>query len=405
MSLTLSRKDHWREVYRQQRLKNGYLWLEELEKNASPVTLAAANYDKILQAIEQTLKHEDSFDTGCDLLREVFPIAFGMADWGRWLVYLKGALATSQELRNRANEAYIHEWIADLELSLANLSEAENHFQLALEIYLDRGEMVRYGRNLPQLARVFAARGNIPKAMKLCQDALQLGQKNEAPIVIAGAHYGLAEVYFRSGDFELALNHSERATLKYEEIGKANFVFRTKVFAVVCKVYLKRYEEANVEADYLMELFNNSENAYDNLMASIYLRNVIGIMAFQQENYQTAEKHWQEAYRQNLMVGGKDSVASIGNNLGMVYTILEEYEAAEEMLVEALTLYEELGDVSRWANCMDNLVDLYEKMGNWAAARSTLETAIGRLEPEATMAYSQKMLHEMQQRLEKLPES
>jgi tetratricopeptide (TPR) repeat protein len=128
-------------------------------------------------------------------------------------------------------------------------------------------------------------------------------------------------------------------------------------------------------------------------------------MAFQQKNYETAEQHWQEANRQNSLVGAPDSGASIGNNLGMVYTILGEYEAAEEMLSEALALYDELGDVYRWANCMDNLVDLHEKMGNWVAARVTLETAIGRLEPKATLAHSQKMLQEMQQRLENLPES
>ncbi len=405
MSSILSKKDHWREVYRQKRLNNGYLWLEELEKTSDPAALTAANYDKILQAIEQTLKHKDSFDVGCDLLREVFPIAFGMVDWGRWLTYLKGALATSQEMSSRSNNAYLHEWIADLELSLTNFSEAEPHFRKALELYLEEGETARYGRILPRLARVYAAKGQLSEAIDLCQDALRLGQKNDIPIVIAGAYFGLAEFNLRLSNYEDALAQCELATTYYEEIGNENFVFRTRVLAVVCKVHLKRYDEANNEAEYLMELFNDSENPYDNLIASIYLRNTIGIMAFQQEDYHTAEKHWHEAYQQSSMIGVPDTVASLGNNLGMVYTILEEFEAAEAVLLEALKMLDQLGDVPRWANCMDNLVDLYEKMGDWAAAKSTLETAIGRLQPEATMAHSQKMLREMQHRLDNLPDN
>lgn len=405
MSTPVSKKDHWREVYRQQRLKNGHLWLEEFGKTSNPVMLAATNYDKILQAIEQTLKHEDSFDTGCDLLREVFPIAFGMADWGRWLVYLKGALAMSQQLNNRSNDAYLHEWIADIELSLTHLSEAEKHFRQALKIYLDEGEMVRYGRNLPQLARVYTARGEIPEAMELCLEALRLGQNDGMGIVVAGAHYGLAVNYQRTGEYEEALVHCSKAIAEYDAIGKHNFVFRIKTLEVACKVALGRFDEATVQSDGLVTLFNNSDNAYDNLMAMIYLRNVMGTMAFKIEAYHTAEEHWHEAYQQSLMVGAPDYLASLGNNLGKVYTILDEFEAAKEMFADALERYDQLGDEVRWANCMDNLVDLYEKTGDLAAAETTLRTAIGRLEPAATMLHSQKMLQKMQQRLENSPKS
>jgi tetratricopeptide (TPR) repeat protein len=252
---------------------------------------------------------------------------------------------------------------------------------------------------------VYAAKGNISDAIKLCQDSLLIGQKNDAEIVVAGGYYALSELYLRLGDFDEALAYCERSITYYEEIDKNNFVFRTKVLAVVCKVYLGRYDEAKREADYLMELFESSENAYDNLPASVYLRNTIGFMAFRQEDYISAEHHWQEAHRQNSMVGAPDAAASIGNNLGMVYTNLDEYEAAEDILVESLSLYNQLGDVHRWANCMDNLADLYEKMGDWEAFKHTLGVAIGRLEPAATMTHSQKLLGHMRQRLEKFQDN
>jgi tetratricopeptide (TPR) repeat protein len=403
MSSTVSKKDHWRKIYRQQRLQNAHLWLEELEQTSDPVALAAANYDNLLQAIEQTLKHEDSFTVGCDLLREITPIAFGMADWARLLIYLKSALANSRQLLNLSNKAYLNEWIADIELSLTNLDEAETHFQAALQLYLEEGETVRYGRILPRLARVYAAQGQLPRAMELCADALRLGIKGNETIVLADAYHGLADLNYRLNDWESSLFYCEHAIAKYLEVGKKNYVFRTRVLGVICKVFLEKYDEARVESDKLLELFNNSENAYDNLYDSIHLRRVIGFMAFKQEDYFTAEKHWQEAYNQNSLIGAPDLTASISNNLGKVYTKMGEFEAAEQMLSEALALYNRLGDVPRWANCMDNLVDLYEAIGDLPACRRILEQAIVRLEPEATMAYSRKLLQSMQLRLEKLP--
>jgi tetratricopeptide (TPR) repeat protein len=128
-------------------------------------------------------------------------------------------------------------------------------------------------------------------------------------------------------------------------------------------------------------------------------------MYFMLEDYLSAETHWQEAYNQNALIGMPDLTASIGNNLGKVYTKLKEYEAGEQILLESLTLFDQLGDIPRWANCMDNLADLYEEMGEFAAFKRTLEQAIARLEPQATMDHSQKLLQGMQQRLKQIPDN
>jgi tetratricopeptide (TPR) repeat protein len=236
----------------------------------------------------------------------------------------------------------------------------------------------------------------------LCNGALKLGQDSKEAIVIADAYHGLADFSHRLNELDKAIEQCEQARLSYEAVDKQSFVIRTRVLAVTCKVSLERYDEAKVEADDILRLFTNSENAFDSLIESIHLRRVIGFMAFKQKDYLSAEKHWQEAYNQTSLVGAPDLIASIGNNLGKVYTKMGEYNAAEQMLSEALALYDNLGDVQRWANCMDNLADLYEEMGDLAACQRTLEQAIARLEPEATMAHNQNLLQMMQQRFQKL---
>jgi hypothetical protein len=77
--------------------------LEEIERATNSNALIVASYDNILRAIEMTIEDEDSFEVGYDLLEEVYPIAFELADWERWLIYLQVALKMSQKLGWKAN--------------------------------------------------------------------------------------------------------------------------------------------------------------------------------------------------------------------------------------------------------------------------------------------------------------
>ena len=69
-------------------------------------------------------------------------------------------------------------------------------------------------------------------------------------------------------------------------------------------------------------------------------------------------------------------MAATCNNLGMVYTKMGEWQAAQEMLEQAVTAYRALGDVYNWANAMDNLAELYEVQGETAVSSQVLQEAI-----------------------------
>lgn len=119
-------------------------------------------------------------------------------------------------------------------------------------------------------------------------------------------------------------------------------------------------------------------------------------MAFGQENYQLAEAAWQEALQLLSQIQEPTELASIYNNLGMVYTKLAEWETAESMLLKAITSYRRFGDLFNWANSLDNLSDLYEAQGKTAEFKHTLQEAIAGLQVLKETPHANELLEYMQ---------
>ncbi|HFQ92464.1 MAG TPA: tetratricopeptide repeat protein, partial [Anaerolineae bacterium] len=132
------------------------------------------------------------------------------------------------------------------------------------------------------------------------------------------------------------------------------------------------------------------------------LKNNLGIVAFNQGNYKTAEIFWQDALRLHSQIQEPTELAGLYNNLGVLYTILAEWTTAKEMLQKAIAAYSELGDVYNWANALDNLADVYEAQGDTAVIPPILEEAIAGLQVIDRTPHTQKLLTSMQNHLKNL---
>jgi tetratricopeptide (TPR) repeat protein len=58
------------------------------------------------------------------------------------------------------------------------------------------------------------------------------------------------------------------------------------------------------------------------------LKNTLGVIAFNQSNYQAAELAWQEALQLSLQMQAPHQSASLYNNLGKLYTQMAEWDEA-----------------------------------------------------------------------------
>jgi tetratricopeptide (TPR) repeat protein len=170
---------------------------------------------------------------------------------------------------------------------------------------------------------------------------------------------------------------------------------------IAIRAELGEWEEIEQAAIGLMASLTNSGD----IRTLSQLKNNLGVIAFNQNQYTVAESFWQEALHLHSQIQEPTEQASLYNNLGAVYTLMEEWQAAHEMLDKAILAHQQLGDVYNWANSLDNLADLYEAQGETAVCRQVLEKAQSGLQPIAQTPHVEELLASITRRLADLPPS
>ncbi len=398
MNVPVSNRAHWREVFRRQSLVNAKHWLDMVESEEYPAKLIVADYENLLRALEIALASPDTFNLAFRLIRALFSVVYGYADWGRWLVYLQQALILSKELDKPLEEAYLLECKGDLLFPLNNLQEAENFFQQAGIILNDLHKVGDFSRILAKLALIFDLRGETTQGIEFCQHALSLALSEKDLQGVAHANLTISHIYGRARNWEKGLTAAQTAYELYQELNEPEFCNKTLMNIVAFWAELNNWEEVDRVSQPLIK----SLIAHGDIRTLSLLKNNLGVVAFNQGNYKKAELLWQDALRVHSQIQEPTELAGLYNNLGVLYTALREWTAAEEMLQKAILAYKELGDVYNWANALDNLADLYEAQGDTAVIPPILEEAIAGLQVIDRTLHTQKLLTSMQNRLKNL---
>ncbi|MCB9010042.1 MAG: tetratricopeptide repeat protein [Ardenticatenaceae bacterium] len=392
---TISDQARWRKVLQQQKIANARRWLSMLEKSSNPTTLVHEDYDNFLRALETTLQTSETLEIAYKLSQILYPIIFGYADWDRWLVYLTQIHQMSKLHREENKEARLLEQIGDIQYHKGDLRNAEEHYHTASLLYKKQGNLSSYSRTLAMLASLKDIQGESEEGISLCQKALATAEQAKDELALANANLNLSNIYRRIRNWEQALETAQTAYKLYHELGHSTLLTKASITLIAIWAASSNWDEINQLSMELMGVLNATGDVH-NLSQ---LKNNMGISAFSQGNYNLAEAAWQEALQLNLQIQEPTEIAGIYNNLGMVYTQLEEWETAEEMLLNAITAYRRFGDMFNWANSLDNLADLYEMQGQAAEFKHTLQEAIAGLQSLKETSHTVELLNYMQQRL------
>ncbi|NKQ36179.1 MAG: tetratricopeptide repeat protein [Chloroflexi bacterium] len=398
MDNPVSNHTHWREIFRRQSLVNAKHWLDMVENKKEPAGLVVTDYENILRALEIALASSETFNLAFRLIRALFSLVFGYADWDRWLIYLEQALILSQQLDKPLAEAYLLECKGDLLFSLNNLQEAERSFQQAGVILNELQKVGALSRILAKLALIFDLRGKTSQGIEFCQHAMSLALSEKNLRGVAHAHLTISHIYGRARNWEEGLTAAQTAYKLYQELNEPEFCNKTLMNIVAFWAELNNWEEV----DQVSEPLIKSLTAHGDIRTLSLLKNNLGVVAFNQGNYKKAELLWQNALRLHSQIQEPTELAGLYNNLGVLYTVLREWTAAEEMLQKAIIAYKKLGDTYNWANALDNLADLYEVQGDTAVIPPILEEAIAGLQVIDRTPHTQKLLASMQDRLKNL---
>lgn len=399
MTQAISNKGHWQQILNRQKLANAQRWLLEIQFHDDPSTLVSTNYDNFLRALETTLQNPTTFDLAYQLIQSIYVFALDYGDWDRWLIYLENALHISQEIKRETEEATLLVQVGDILYRMADLQRAGELYGKALNQFKNQNDMIGYANTLTKQAMLLDLQGRMYEGISLCQQALEIAKSLEKGDVIAQTYQYLSRIYYRSRNWEAALEASQKAYDYYLIQGPAKLARKALMSIIAIWAEFGKWEEVDKVSEKLVAELTSSGD----IRTLSQLKNNLGVVAFNQAHYKVAERFWQEALHLHSQIQKPSKQATLYNNLGVVYTLLEEWQAAHEMLNEAVEAHDQLGDVYNWANSLDNLADLYEAQGGTAVCRQVLEKAQIGLQPIAETPHAKELLNTITERLKSLP--
>jgi tetratricopeptide (TPR) repeat protein len=399
MSPPVSKPDKWLAVLQQRRLANIEYWLHKLDTCEELANFVLEEYDNLLRTLESALRQDGTFHLAYRLIRKLSLVVFGYVDWDRWLVYLEEAIHVSRRLQLEAERAFLLERISHIHVHRAEYGQAELLYREAAEIFQKLGDLESYAYTLSRLGQTtYVLRQNLRESVALCEQAIQLGHQLQNHILIGHLYDALAYVYERAREWQLCLQTAQAAYDIFQHSNQPRMKEYILSRIVTAFIFLEEWEAVNESAAQLTEMFT-AKGDIDGLTDH---KVNLGIAAFKQENYELAEAVWQEALSLQSQIQRPSTLANIYNNLGMVYTRMGEWEVAHDFLQKAISLYDRLADRHNWANSMDNLADLYEAQGEIDKCRAVLEEVLRRWQDVDPNTPMQKLLSTMRRRWQTL---
>lgn len=205
------------------------------------------------------------------------------------------------------------------------------------------------------LGNIANERGNYPDAEEKFRQALILHTMLNNKQGIAGAIGNIGNVYANLSDYPRALEHYSKALDIYEQLGNtAGVAARTGGIGVVYTELLDypRALEYYSKALAIYEQLNNQDG-----MA--FITGNIGNVYANLSDYPRALEYYGKALNLNEQLGNTAGAARNTGNIGLVYQRLGDYPRALECLGKALELDEQLGKKMDMARHIGNIGTMY----------------------------------------------
>lgn len=217
-----------------------------------------------------------------------------------------------------------------------NYAQAIEYLQKSIELYkeLDRTGL-RYGYqqadNLSELARVYKATGENPRALLLLSQALTIAQRLPYHDLTARILQSIGLLYLEQEDYAQAVHYFEQSLAAYHK----------------------------------------SPNQTE---ATLVWQN-LGVTYQRQGNYAQALESFQKSLSQAGLTD-KDVAITAQQGMGVVYREQGNFKAALEALAQGLALAKEIGDQTRIAEILWRKAEVYFDLHNYAEAAVLSEEAL-----------------------------
>ncbi|MFQ5398887.1 MAG: tetratricopeptide repeat protein, partial [Anaerolineae bacterium] len=331
MSAPADKLSEWRQVLRRQSAANIKRWLAQIKESDDPATLIIENYDNLLRALENNLHNPDAFDLSFQLITSLHTAAIDYADLDRWLHYLEKALQTAETLGLDMEHAKLLSHVGDIHYRTGDLHLAEKLYKKGADKSKSVGDLSGYASTLAVMAVVADLQGQTGQGVALCRKALEIAGSINDLSVLGRAYLNLSNIHRRAHNWRPGLKAATDAFNIYQKLGKKLFVHKAQQNMVAIWAELGQWEQVDAISEQLIKALS----AAGDIRTLSQLKNNLGLVAFRQKKYVLAEAAWQEALQLHSQIQEPAEQASLYNNLGVVYTRMGEWQAAQEMLEKA----------------------------------------------------------------------
>lgn len=270
---------------------------------------------------------------------------------------LKKAGAIYQEILDELtalNDSSVNDKIAGLLYSLGfvakekrNFEEALNHFQNALKIYEDVGDVHSGADVYFQLGRIAYLKRDFEGAINYYRKYLQILDEVGDEYKAAAAYQELGRIELERFNFERAINYYQQASLVYTKTGNLN-----EMAGIYHQMGLIAYSQSNYKES--IKCHYKALQAYENagdLYRAAGEYHQLGVMAHDQgyfaqdkDLFEEANNYYQKALRIYKDFEDKHKTASVYQQLGRLAQDHLNFEEAINYYQQAIQIFEKAVD-------------------------------------------------------------
>ncbi|MBK9249082.1 MAG: tetratricopeptide repeat protein [Ignavibacteria bacterium] len=276
---------------------------------------------------------------------------FDSGDYENSEIAASQALSIAQELTDKSQEGVAINNLGHIARMRGDYLLAESLFLQAIEIYQGLGRKDGIASNLSNCGILYYYKSDYPKALEYYQMALSI---NEELIINDGIAVNLGNiglVYGKLGLYDKALENYQKALKLYEELNAKEGIARN--LSNIGNVYhnLLDYGKA-------LEYYNRSFSQFESLGNKYGVAHTlgnIGLIYMEEENYDLALEYYQRALAFSKELSNKTGIAFNLSSIGNIYGKLSEFETELEYYKMALAINEELGRKDSVARNLGNI--------------------------------------------------
>ncbi len=242
--------------------------------------------------------------------------------------------------------------------------EARDCYRRALEVLPDAGDVPDRAHLEPsllyKLGCAYDTLGETQTALDHLERAEGLAGKEDDDLLVAGIHWRMAQMFFRSSDYAQATRQYRQSADCYHKAGDQQRLCEVLVGAA--NIPFQQGDWKRVESYFTRALRVARQVGAKRPMAAIYMKS--GVMASIRGDSDRAVEFFEKSRQIYEAMEDLGGLSQVYVNMGWSHAGQKEWTRAKEAYEEALALSVKTRNISREAKCYLNLAEVFLETGD-----------------------------------------